>query len=122
MALFTMNMYRHWVCLIVREPGGDPYVIHSKEGIVQGAPEAMFHYAVGMFPLVEKLREMHGSTTSSFYANDLNLGGRTQQTARPFVTARRYGPSLGYFAGVPKVLVRLLSGGRRGCKDNHDAA
>ena len=102
MALFTMNMYRHWVRLIVREPGSDPCIILSKEGIVQGAPEAMFHYAVGMLPLAEKLREGHGNITTPFYADDLNLAGRAQKVARAFVMAGRYGPSLGYFAGAPK--------------------
>ena len=52
MALFTMNMYRHWVRLIVREPGGDPCIILSKEGIVQDASKAMFHNACSL--VIEK--------------------------------------------------------------------
>ena len=86
----------------MREPGGGLCVIHLKGGIVQGAPDTMFHYVVGMLLLTEKLREMHGSITSPFYADNLNLAGRVQQVARAFVVARRYGPSTRYFAGVPK--------------------
>ena len=103
MALFTMNMYRHWVRLIVREPGDNPCIILSKEGIAQGAPEAMFHYAVGMLPLAEKLREGHGNITSPFYADNLNLAGRARKVAQAFATARRHGSSLGYFAGALKL-------------------
>ena len=102
MALFTMNMYRHWVCLIVRKLGGNPCIILSKEGIAQGTQETMFHYTVEIIPLAEKLWEGHGDITTPFYADDLNLAGQARKVARAFVTARRYGPSLGYFSRAPK--------------------
>ena len=43
MAKFTLNMYRHHVRMIVRVTGGEPHIILSKEGVVQGAPKAMVH-------------------------------------------------------------------------------
>ena len=45
--------------MVVRVSGGDPYIILSKEGVVQGAPESMFHYALGMLPLAKKIRSLH---------------------------------------------------------------
>ena len=60
------------------------------------------NYAVRMLPLAEKLWEEHGNITTPFYANNLNLAGQAPKVVRAFVTARRYGSSLGYFAGAPK--------------------
>ena len=54
MARFTLNMYQHHVHMVVRVSGGEPYIIFSKKGVGQGAPESMFHYALGMLPLAKK--------------------------------------------------------------------
>ena len=102
MARFTLNMYRHHVRMVVRVPGGTPYVILSQEGVVQGAPESMFHYALGMLPLARKIRHLHGGVTMPFFADDLTLAGRAKECARAFNTVRKFGPSIGYFAGAPK--------------------
>ena len=64
------NMEEGWIGIIL-----------SKEGIVQRAPVAMFHYVVGMLPLAEKLREGHGDIASPFYTDNLNLAGRAQKVA-----------------------------------------
>jgi hypothetical protein len=102
MAKFTMNIHRHHVRLVIREPGGDPHIILSKEGVVQGAPESMFHYAIGMLPLAKKIRALHGDVTAPFYANDLTLAGTATKCAEAFQTVRTYGPSVGYFTSAPK--------------------
>jgi len=55
-ARFAMNLYRHQVRMVVRDPGKEPHIILAKEGVVQGDPLAMFLYAIGLLPLVVKLR------------------------------------------------------------------
>ena len=102
MAKFTMNLYRHHVRMIVRVAGSQPHIILSKEGVVQGAPEAMVHYAVGMLPLAKKIKTLHAAITTPFYADDLTLAGGAEECAAAFNTVRRFGPSIGYFAGAPK--------------------
>eukprot|EP00957_Ditylum_brightwellii_P138148 10531197-Ditylum_brightwellii.AAC.1 len=31
-AQFVFNCYRHWAQLVIRQPGSDPVVLHSREG------------------------------------------------------------------------------------------
>ena len=88
MARFTLNMYRHHVRMVIRVAGGTPYIILSKEGVVQGAPESMFHYALGMLPLAKKIRHLHTGVTMPFLADDLTLAGRAKDCARAFNTVR----------------------------------
>ncbi len=53
MARFTMNCYCHFVRLVVRLLGGEPIILMSKEGSMQGDSLGMILYGIGMLPLVE---------------------------------------------------------------------
>ena len=70
----------------------------------------MFHYAIGMLPLTEKVQAEHRNTVSSFFVDDLTLGARTCPFAKSFSTVNWYGPSIIRCGGC-KVL-RHLHGSR----------
>ena len=48
-----------------------------------------------------------------FFADDLTLAGRAKECARAFNTVRKFGSSIGYFAGAPKSWV-IFSGEAEG--------
>ena len=73
-------------------------------------PKSMFHYAIGMLPLTEKVQAEHGNTVTSFFVDDLTLGARTCPFAKSFSTVNWYGPSIIRCGGC-KVL-RHLHGSR----------
>lgn len=52
---FTMNLLRHQVQMVVREPGRDPQIIQAFEGSIQRYTLEMFLYAIGLLSLAEKL-------------------------------------------------------------------
>ena len=45
---FTFNCYRHWATLVVRDIGdGSGHFFHSKEGMTQGYPYAIYDHGKG---------------------------------------------------------------------------
>ena len=56
LATYTFNCYRHQIRLICRQPGGEPEIILSQEGVTQGDPLAMVLYGIALLPLAEALR------------------------------------------------------------------
>ena len=57
LATYAFNVYRHAKRLIVRDPGNDPIIILSEEGVTQGDPLTMVLYGIMLLPLAEILRE-----------------------------------------------------------------
>ena len=46
LATYAFNCYRHQKRLICRDPGGEPKIILSEEGVTQGDPLAMVFYCL----------------------------------------------------------------------------
>ena len=62
-AQFTLNCYRHWATLVVRDTrDGSVHFLHSKEGVTQEDPLALIAYGIGVLPLI---RELWGSHPAS---------------------------------------------------------
>ena len=53
-ARFLFNSYRGYALLIIK---GTSATLLSKEGVTQGVPSSMKLYAIGLLPLVQKLRD-----------------------------------------------------------------
>ena len=70
-AQFTLNCYRHWATLVVRESGDESgHFLHSKEGVTQGDPLAMIAYGIGVPPLIRELWGANSPVTQPWYADD----------------------------------------------------
>ena len=102
MARFTFNMHRHFVRLVLRRPGKSPYIILSKEGVIQGDPTSSYNYGIGLLPLGERVNSEHPGVASPAIADDWTLAGRAKDCAKALATICRLGPSVGYFAEAEK--------------------
>jgi hypothetical protein len=59
-ARFTFNCYRHWSILMIRGNNGTGVSLHSKEGVIQREPLAMFVYHIWLWhhsPTHRQLKE-----------------------------------------------------------------
>ena len=74
-ARFVLNFYRHWVQLLLRQPGEPPVKILSREGVTQGDPLSMVLYRITFAPLAEELRAADAGLLSPFYADDAAFDG-----------------------------------------------
>jgi len=52
---FAFNCYRHYVRCLVRNPGSEPSILLSREGVMQGCSQSGILYGLGWLPLVELL-------------------------------------------------------------------
>ena len=102
MARFIFNMHRHFVRLVLRRPGKSPYVLLSKEGVIQGDPTSSFTYGIGLLPLGKRINSEHPEVASPAIADDWTLAGRAKDCAKALATICRLGPSVGYFAEAEK--------------------
>ena len=96
MAKFTFNMHRHFVRLILRRPGKSPYILLSKEEVIQGDPTLSYNYGIGLLPLGERVNSEHPEVASPAIADGWTLAGRAKDCASCL------GPSVGYFAEAEK--------------------
>jgi len=100
-----MNFYQVPTRLFVA--GG--YELKSREGTTQGCPFAMAMYALGVMPLIEKLRpgieEKIPMPTQAWYADDSQAVGRLESILKWWQLLNEYGPSYGYF---PKAVKTFL--------------
>eukprot|EP00957_Ditylum_brightwellii_P059953 4551817-Ditylum_brightwellii.AAC.1 len=79
-ARFVFNCYRHWALLIIHQPGQDP-VVHSKEEVTQGDPQAMVTYGITLVLLAEQIRAADAEVMAPFYADDVALDGLVGRNA-----------------------------------------
>ena len=75
LATYLFNCYRHQIRLICRQPGGEPEIILSQEGVTQGDPLAMVLYGIALLPLVEALRKEFPDVLQPWYADDAAMQG-----------------------------------------------
>ena len=81
-ARFTLNCYRHWAQLLLRQPGDPPVTILGREGVTQGDPISMVLYRITLVPLTEKPRAADPGLPSPFYADDAAFDGSMRRSAQ----------------------------------------
>jgi len=104
-ATVLMNFYQVPTRLFVA--GG--YELKSREGTTQGCPFAMAMYALGVIPLIDKLRpsndEKIAMPTQAWYADDSQAVGRLESILRWWQLLNEYGPNYGYFPKATKTFL-----------------
>ncbi len=88
---FAFNCYRHYARCIVHNPGDEPSILLSREGVTQGCSQSGILYGIGLLPLAECLRRDDDSQQPSnstvlqpWYADDMTMMGTSKQIARVF--------------------------------------
>ena len=103
---FLFNSYRgHAVILLRSQSTGQLHVLLSQEGTTQGCPLAMLMYAIGVYPLISRLKDP-ASHKQNWYADDSACGSTLVRIRAWFLRLLELGPAFGYFAEpVKSVLV-----------------
>ena len=97
-ARFAFNCYRHWVQLLIRQPGEPPATILSREGVTQGDPLSMVLYRITLAPLEEELRAVDPGILSPIYADDAAFDGLARHSLHLLKLLMKSGPDRGYFS------------------------
>ena len=106
-ARFAFNFYRHWAQLLLRQLGGAPVTILSREGVTQGDPLSMVLYGITLVPLAEELRAADPGLLSPFYADDVAFNGLARRSTQLLNMLMKRGPDWGYFPETAKSLFIL---------------
>ena len=61
--LVFFNYYHHHSLLVLRNGYGTENILHSKEGVAQGAPLAMVYYSVGFLLLIKRMKLAYPDVT-----------------------------------------------------------
>ncbi len=103
-ARFSFNCYKHYVRCLVRNPGCEPSILLSREGVTQGCPQSGILYGLGLLPLAEYLRRntdpqqpSNSKVLQPWYADNMVMMGAGKRIARVFQLLMEKGPSVGYF-------------------------
>jgi hypothetical protein len=109
-ARFAFNCYRHYGRCIVRNPGDEPSILLSREGVTQGCPQSGILYGIGLLPLAECLHRdndpqqpSNSTVLQPWYANDMAMMGTSKRIARVFQLLMEKGSSVGYFPEPAKL-------------------
>ena len=109
-ARFAFNLYRHQSLLLVRDPGGKPFVLFSKEGCTQGCPLAMVLYALGTLPMIRKLKATHPSVFQPWYADDAGAMGKFEDILAMYKHMTDMGRNYGYIPNASKCILVVPDG------------
>jgi hypothetical protein len=105
-ARFKFNCYSfHSILIIVRNPGGMPTFMFSKEGVTQGDPIAMFCYGIGILPMIRQLKVIYTALKQPWYADDAGALGSFDDIIRMFTKLMEIGHDLGYFPNPSKSIL-----------------
>ena len=104
-ARFVFNCYKRWAILGIRGQKGSFLVIHSKEGVTQGDPLAMFAYGIGVLPLIRRLKRNYPGLFQPWYADDAGAGGKFDDIKAMFEELQKIGPAFGYFPEPTKSIL-----------------
>jgi hypothetical protein len=105
---YMHNLYKHQSTLLVRDSlAGECHRLDSAEGMVQGCPMAMLGFAVGLLPMVRKLKEeaeeLH--LGQSFYADDGLGSGNLEALERWYDKLCDLGKPYGYIPQPAKCMI-----------------
>ena len=115
-ARFAFNCYRHSAILIVRNPGGIPFILNSNEGVTQGDPLSMVLYGLALLPLSEYLRKEVPDVLQPWYADDCMLVGKASHIDKALGLIKERGEPRGYLAEPNKSLVACNPDAREAAK------
>ena len=80
----------------------DGETIQSREGTTQGDPLDMSMYAIGIFPLILRLKHL---ASQIWYADDSSAAGAIKSLGKWWEELQKVGPSFGYFPNPSKCLL-----------------
>jgi hypothetical protein len=103
LSVFATNCYRAPIRLFV---AGDVELL-SCEGTTQGDPLAMILYAIGIMPLIDRLR---GKAKQVWYADDAQAADKLMALRAWWDIITEHGPQYGYFANPIKTKLIVKTG------------
>ena len=111
-ARFAFNFYRHWAKLLLRQTGGAPVTILSREGVTPRYPILMSLYSINLIPLSEELIAEDSGILSLFYADDAVFNCLAQRSANLLKLLMERGADRDYFSEPDKSLFILGTPGQ----------
>eukprot|EP00957_Ditylum_brightwellii_P070783 5379117-Ditylum_brightwellii.AAC.1 len=102
---FLFHCYQHWAILVIKRPGMEAILLHSKEGVTQGDPTSMIGYGVTLVPLAEQAAWLEEKAIIPFYADDECIDGPACCNARIVKFLVEKGPDRGYFPEPEKSIL-----------------
>ena len=97
-AQFTINCYRRWATLVVRDTEyRSGHFLYIKEGVTQGGTLALISYVIGVLPLTIELGDTHPSITQPWYADDVGKEGKLGHIMEHSQDLHARGTLWGYF-------------------------
>jgi hypothetical protein len=96
-ARFPSNCYSYHILPIVRNQGGMPTTMFSKEGVTQVDSIAMFCYGIGILPMIRQLKVLYPEKKQPWYADDAGALGSCHYIIRMFTKLMEIGHDFGYF-------------------------
>jgi hypothetical protein len=91
-AIFVFNTYKHCATLVIRTHSGKGDTLHIKQGVNQGDPLASNAYAVGLLPLIRKLKEEFTSVYQPWFADDAGAATKFKLIRAMFLRLQELSP------------------------------
>ena len=102
---FLFNSYRGYAVILLKGPSsGKPLLVLSQEGNIQDCPLAMLIYAIGVFPLISRLKDPVRHK-QNWYADDSACAGSLLCIREWLLQLLEIDPSYGYFAEPSKSVI-----------------